>query len=134
MAQKSKNEMRLAINDMFSALDPYLLPQDEAAVFHRRIFDPLLVYQEHERKFAGVLAKSWIVVAPGVYEFEIRDDLTFHSGNKLSADDVVYTMNFFADPAVKVRFKPRFDWFKPVEKMGPNKVRIGKSRLVSRSL
>ena len=123
-AQKSKDEMRVAVNDMFNALDPYVLPHDEAGVFNRTMFEPLIIYLEREKKFAGVIAKSFSQPSPGVFEFEIKDDLKFHSGNPLSADDVVYTMAFFADPAVKVRFKPRFSWFKSIEKIGPNKVRI----------
>ena len=127
-AQKAKNEMRVAINDMFSVVDPYVFPADEAGTFNRIVFDSLINYVEREKKYVGAIAKSWKIVAPGVYEFEIRDDLKFHSGNSLSADDVVYTMNYFADPAVKIRFKPRFDWFKPVEKIGPNTIRITSKR------
>src|SRR3990172_9252508 len=100
-AQKSKDEMRVAVNDMFNALDPYVLPHDEAGVFNRTMFEPLIIYLEREKKFAGVIAKSFSQPSPGVFEFEIKDDLKFHSGNPLSADDVVYTMAFFADPAVK---------------------------------
>ncbi len=123
-AQKSKNEMRVAINDMFPVVDPYVFPQDEAGVFNRTVFDSLLYYEERSKKFVPGIAKSWTSPSPGVYEFEIRDDLTFHSGNKLTVDDVVYTLNFFADPKIKIRFKPRFDWFKTVEKLGPNKIRL----------
>ena len=85
-AQKSKDEMRVAVNDMFNALDPYVLPHDEAGVFNRTMFEPLIIYLEREKKFAGVIAKSFSQPSPGVFEFEIKDDLKFHSGNPLSAD------------------------------------------------
>jgi len=123
-AQKSKDELRFAINDMFPVADPYVFPLDEAGVVTRTIYSPLFAFQEKEKRFVGLIAKSWRVVSPGVYEFDLRDDVTFHSGNKLTADDVVYTLNFFADPQAKIRFKPRYDWFQPVEKLGPYKVRI----------
>ena len=123
-AQKSKDELRFAINDMFPVADPYVFPLDEAGVVTRTIYSPLFAFQEKEKKFVGLVAKSWRTVSPGVYEFDLRDDITFHSGNKLTADDVVYTLNFFADPQVKIRFKQRYDWFQPVEKLGPYKVRI----------
>ena len=123
-AQKSKDELRFAINDMFPVADPYVFPLDEAGVVTRTIYSPLFAFQEKEKRFVGLIAKSWRVVSPGVYEFELRDDVTFHSGNKLTADDVVYTLNFFADPQAKIRFKQRYDWFHPVEKLGPYKVRI----------
>jgi len=124
LAQKSKDELRFAINDMFPVADPYVFPLDEAGVVTRTIFSPLFAFQEKEKKFVGLIAKSWRTVEPGVYEFDIRDDITFHSGNKLTADDVVYTLNFFSDPQVKIRFKQRYAWFDPVEKLGPYKIRI----------
>ena len=124
LAQKSKDEMRVAINDMFNTVDPYVLPHDEGGSFNRTVYSPLIAYVEREKKYVPMIAKSWKVVEPGVYEFELRDDITFHSGNKLTADDIVHTFNFFADPAVKIRFKARYDWLQPVEKLGEHKVRI----------
>jgi len=123
-AQKSKNEMRVVINDMFPVLDPVVFPQDEAGTFQHAVYQSLLVYHEHEKKYMPMLAKSWKIVEPGVYEFDMRDDVTFHSGNKMTADDVVWTMNYFADPKLKVRFKARYDWPKSIEKLGEYKVRI----------
>ena len=124
LAQKSKDELRFAINDMFPVADPYVFPLDEAGVVTRTIYSPLFAYQEKEKRFVGLVAKAWRIVDPGVYEFDIRDDITFHSGNKLTADDVIYTLNFFADPQAKIRFKQRYDWFHPVEKLGEYKIRI----------
>ena len=123
-AQKAKDEMRLAINDMFPTVDPYVFPLDEAGVWYRILYQPLAAFTESDQKFVPAIAKSWTIPQPGVYEFELRDDIYFHSGNKLTADDVVYTLNFFADPKQKIRFKARYDWFKPVEKLGEYKVRI----------
>ena len=123
-AQKSKNEMRVVINDMFPVLDPIVFPQDEAGTFHHAVYQSLLAYEEHQKKYMPLLAKSWTIVQPGIYDFELRDDVTFHSGNKMTADDVVWTMMYFADPKLKVRFKARYDWVKSVEKLGDYKVRI----------
>ena len=123
-AQKSKDEMRVVINDMFPVLDPIVFPQDEAGTFHHAVYQSLIAYEEREKKYMPLLAKSWKIVQPGVYEFDLRDDVTFHSGNKFNADDVVYTMNYFADPKLKIRFKARYDWVKSVEKLGDYKVRV----------
>jgi peptide/nickel transport system substrate-binding protein len=95
-AQKSKNEMRVVINDMFPVLDPVVFPQDEAGTFQHAVYQALIAYEEHDKKYLPLLAKSWTIVQPGIYDFELRDDITFHSGNKMTADDVVYTMNYFA--------------------------------------
>ena len=44
------------------------------------------------------LAESWTVSDDGlVYTFHLRDDVTFHNGEKLTADDVVYTIDRMMD-------------------------------------
>lgn len=48
------------------------------------------------------LATSWTVSPDGkLYTFKIRDDVTFCDGRKMTADDVVYSLNRLADPATR---------------------------------
>ena len=70
-----------------------------------------------------VLAKSWKEVGPGSWEFELRQDVKFHNGNKFDADDVLATIAYVSAPKTRIRFKSRYDWAK-AEKLGPYKVRI----------
>jgi len=44
---------------------------------------------EHNDKLVGVLAKSWKRIDEKTLEFELRDNLTFHSGNTFTAADVL---------------------------------------------
>ena len=47
------------------------------------------------------LAKSWQISPDGrTYTFKLRDDVTFCSGKKLTADDVIYTFKRLQDPAI----------------------------------
>jgi peptide/nickel transport system substrate-binding protein len=71
-----------------------------------------------------VLAKSWKRVNETTLEFELRDDIKFHNGNKFDADDVIYTVNYVRDEKVSLTFKSRYTWVKDIEKLGPYKVRI----------
>ena len=122
-AQKSKDTLRIVINDMFGAIDPYNFPHDEAGSFYRTIYSNLLDFDEHKQKFVPSLAKSWKRVSQTVLEFDLRDDVTFHNGNKFDADDVVATLDWLRDEKTKIRFKDRYDWTIP-EKLGQYKVRI----------
>src|SRR3546814_10010540 len=108
---------------MFGSIDPYHFPHDEAGSFYRTIYQGLIEFDEYEGEFIPVLAKSWKRVSPTVLEFELRDDVTFHNGNKFTADDVVATIDYISDPKTRIRFKNRYDWAK-AEKPGPYKVRI----------
>ena len=48
------------------------------------------------------LAKSWEVSADGkTYTFKLRDDVSFCSGKKFTAEDVIYSFKRLKDPATK---------------------------------
>ncbi len=123
-AQKSQDTVRLAIQDMFAGLDSYEYPTSEASQFHRDIYESVIAYDSRTGKYVPVLAKSWTRVAPNEIEFELRDDVKFHSGNPLTADDAIYTWTFFADPAAKLRSPSRYNWVDKVEKLGPYKLKV----------
>jgi peptide/nickel transport system substrate-binding protein len=54
----------------------------------------------------------------------LRDDVTWQDGQKLDADDVVYTLGYLIDPKVNLRYKSNWTWIQSVEKLGPYKVRV----------
>jgi len=123
LAQKSKDTLRFAVNNPYALLSSYHLPTDEAALLYRDMYEPLIAFDEYNQKIVPQLAKSW-TVQPGVYEFDLKEGITFHNGNKFDADDVVATLKYVSDPATKLTFKNRYDWMKSIEKLGPYKVRI----------
>ena len=123
-AQKSKDTLRIAINDPFSTLDSYHFPQDEVGYFVRAMYGTLIGFNEHTGKFVPQLAKAWRRIDPTTLEFDLRDDVVFHSGNKFTSADVKTTIDYLRNPKVKIRFKQRYAWVKEVIPMGPHKVRI----------
>jgi len=53
-----------------------------------------LVFPQHDGSMAPHVATEWSVSNDNlVWDFTIRDGITFHSGNPLTAEDVAYTMN-----------------------------------------
>jgi peptide/nickel transport system substrate-binding protein len=131
-AQKAKDTLRLVTIDPFNSVDAYYTGGNEVAFLARELYGRIVVFDEYNGKFIPELAKSYERINPTTIDFEIRDDLTFHSGNKLSAEDVFYTLNWAIDPKVKLRNKERYTWVQKVEKLGPNKVRlIGKQPFAS---
>ena len=62
-----------------------------------------------------LLAKSWTVSEDGkTYTFKLRDDVTFCSGKKFTAKDVVYTVNRVIDKETKSPFYWRMGKVKEV--------------------
>ncbi len=51
------------------------------------------------------LAKSWTISEDGrTYTFKLRDDVSFCSGKKFTAEDVIYTFKRLKDPAIKAPY------------------------------
>jgi peptide/nickel transport system substrate-binding protein len=123
-AQKAADTMRVAINDPFSVLSTYQLPQNEAGTFYNRVYESLIAYDENKKQWVPQLAKSWTRVNPTTIEFDLNEKVRFHNGNTFDADDVVGTWAYLLDPKTKLRYKDRYDWVQKVEKLGPYKVRL----------
>src|SRR5436190_2906634 len=66
------------------------------------MFQDTLVAMDWDGKTAiPYLAKSWTVTPDGkLYTFKLRDDVTFCSGKKFTAEDVVYSFKRLKDPAM----------------------------------
>jgi peptide/nickel transport system substrate-binding protein len=131
VAQKSKDTLRLAINDPFSTVSSYCVPLDEVGYFTRGIYSTLISYDEYNQKFVPSLAKSWTRINPTTVEFELRDDITFHNGNKFDADDVIVTNEFLQDPKIQIQYKNRYFWVKKIEKLSPYKIRIESNEVMA---
>ncbi len=56
------------------------------------LYDPL-VFPDGEGVMQPHIAEDWTISEDGLeYVFELRDDITFHSGNQLTAEDVVFSV------------------------------------------
>lgn len=65
------------------------------------VFETLTQIDPKTSEPKAVLAKSWTLAPDGKsMDVKLRDDVTFHSGRKLTAADVVFTLDKAKDPAV----------------------------------
>jgi peptide/nickel transport system substrate-binding protein len=124
IAQKSKDTLRFPLSEAESGLDPYLLPGSFNNTWEPSVWDNLLGFDSKKVEFVPLIAKTWSQPDALTYEFELRDDLKWHDGEKVDADDVVYTMNYILDPKVNLRYKSNWAWLASVEKLGQYKVRL----------
>jgi len=66
------------------------------------------------------LAKSWEISPDGrTYTFKLRDDVTFCSGKKLTAEDVVYSFKRLKDPETRAPYAWRAGDIKDVRAADP---------------
>ena len=123
-AQKAKDTLRFPVPDPDAGIDTYSLPSSFGNMWGPSVYDMLLGFDPKTGQFVGHLAKGFKQIDPVTYEFDIRDDVKWHDGQAMDADDVVYTLSYLMDPKVNLRFKAYWTWIKSVEKLSAHKVRL----------
>ena len=88
------------------SLDPHEQLSGGTLQMSHMVFDPLVRYTQ-ELDFEPRLAESWERVDDTTFRFKLRQGVKFHSGNDLTADDVVWTFNRLKNsPDFKAIFEP----------------------------
>ncbi|MCD6075853.1 MAG: transporter substrate-binding protein, partial [Rhodospirillales bacterium] len=124
LAQKAKDTLRVPLSEPIAGLTIYLNSNVEMEYSVNAVQDTLIVFDEKENKFAPLLAKSWKRIDDRTVEFDLRDDVTWHDGEKFDSADVKNTLEWATDPEVKLRNKQYYDWIEKVDTLGPHKLRV----------
>lgn len=73
-----------------SGIDPHINQSSELGIVLRQVYDTLVYRDPQTKAFVPGLASSWTVSSDGLtYTFNLRDDVTFHDGEKFNAQAVV---------------------------------------------
>lgn len=96
----------------------------EGVVLARHIWDTLLYRDPDTGEYKGMIASDWRWVDDTTLDVTIREGLTFHNGDPLTADDVVFTFNYVQDPDAGIVTRQNTDWIASAEKLGDHEVRI----------
>lgn len=88
------------------SLDPHEQLSGGTMQMSHMVFDPLVRYTQ-DLDFEARLAEKWERVNETTFRFTLRKGVKFHSGNTLTADDVVWTFERLKDsPDFKAIFAP----------------------------
>jgi peptide/nickel transport system substrate-binding protein len=104
-------------------LDPHGQNDQPSARVRVQIYDTLVVQSEDLELVPG-LAESWEQVDDTTYEFVIREGVSFHNGDPLTAADVVYSLNRLRDPETAAPAAFLVDAIESVEATSDMVVRI----------
>ena len=118
-AEKATDTLRIVWRNAIPNVDYYYNPLRVGLIVAHHYLDTLVYRDPEDFKIKPQLAKSWKMLDDTTIEFELRDDVKFHHGDKFTADDVVYTINTVISPDSKVsvpaKLKPpkssRTKWF-----------------------
>ncbi|MGR6780134.1 ABC transporter substrate-binding protein [Moritella viscosa] len=74
------------------SLDPHEQLSGGTLQMSHMLFDPLVRFTK-DFDFEGRIAEKWERVNDTTFRFHLRKGVKFHSGNQLTADDVVWTFD-----------------------------------------
>ena len=80
-----------------SSLDPHVQWNPDSYFVYRNIFDNL-VTRDDKGEIVPQIATAWKNLSDTEIEFKIRDDVSFHDGQKLTPEDVVFSVKRIIDP------------------------------------
>ena len=109
-------------------LDAYFNTNRTGIWFARNVWDSLIYLDIDNGTYEPLLATSWSFPDETTLDLTLREGVVFHNGEPFDADDVVYTLNFVADPANGVVTRGNVDWIERAEKTGPFSVRVHMTR------
>ena len=120
---QGKDTLNVDLPQQPATLDPHLQWNTDSYTVYRNIFDNL-VTRNAQGDIVPQVATAWTYLTPTEIEFTIRDDITFHDGAKLTAEDVAYSVNRIIDPDLKSPQLSQFNTIDKAEVTAPDKVKI----------
>lgn len=119
----AKDRLTVDLVNEPSSLDPHVQWNPDSYYVYRNIFDNL-VARNNKGEIVPQIATSWKALSDTVVEFQIRSDVTFHNGQKLTAEDVVYSVQRITDPKFGSPQLGQFSKITKAEAAGANGVRL----------
>lgn len=124
LAAKKDNSIRFAAEQAPESIDPYFNNVRIGVIIGQHVWDTLIYRDPKTGEYKGQLAQSWKWLDDRTLEVDLKRGIRFHNGEEFNADDVVYTLNFVADPQNKVVTQSNVNWIEKAEKVDSHKVRI----------
>lgn len=111
-AADEEKVLRIGISQEPANLNPVLIAGVYGEALAGNIFDTLVSLKEDSADPQPLLATDWEISDDGrTYTFNLREDVTFHNGEALTAEDVQFTLEQIMDPD---NASPSIEFFEPV--------------------
>lgn len=125
VAQSAADKTELVIDLAADAatLDPQLQWDTDSYSVYRNIFDNL-VTRDQSGKIVPQVATAWHYTNDTTLVFDLRDDIAFQDGSKLTPEDVAFSVQRITDLAFKSPQLSQFDQIASAEVSGPHQVTL----------
>lgn len=123
-AGKANDTLVYASDSEVDNVSPYHNSLREGVILSHMAWDTLLYRDNKTGAIKPQLASAWKWESPTALVLDLRQDVTFHNGDKFSADDVVFTFTYALSPEAKIISRQSVEWIRSVEKLDDYKVRL----------
>ena len=123
-AGKANDTLVYASDNEVENVSPYHNNMREGVILANMAWDTLIHRDLKTGEYKPQLATAWKWESPTALLVTLRPGVTFHNGDKFSADDVVFTFNTVTGPDAKIATRQNTDWIKDVVKLSETQVRI----------
>ncbi|MDR6491541.1 peptide/nickel transport system substrate-binding protein [Paraburkholderia terricola] len=123
-AGKSNDTLIYASDSEPENISPYHNNLREGVIVAHMVWDTLVYRAPATGSYKPELATAWKWESPTALLVDLRRDVSFQNGDKFTADDVVFTLNYVVSPDSKVVTRQNTDWIRSAEKVGDYQVRI----------
>jgi peptide/nickel transport system substrate-binding protein len=125
LAHAQNLSLRVANQGDVLSLDPHSLNEAVQLSFLNNVFESL-VTRDKQLRVGPSLATAWRLKSPTVWQFDLRQGVTFHDGAAFGADDVVFSLDRARGEGSDVR--SQLATLKEVRKTGPYQVEVETTR------
>ncbi len=128
IAGKRDGLVRFAYDQAPENIDPFFNNVRIGVIIGQHVWDTLVYRDPNTGEYKGQLATAWRQIDDKTIEFDLRQGVKFHNGEEFDADDVVYTLNFVANPENMSVTQQNVNWIERAEKLDRYKVLIRTKR------
>lgn len=91
---QSEGRVSVAITETISGFNPYADPVVLMSSVWCQIYGCITRYDFAEGRFVPFLAETVEAIEPTVWKITLRPDLTRHDGSRVTADDILHSLNY----------------------------------------
>ncbi len=121
---RSGGELTFGVTTEPVCFNPQRSEQQNSFILIRNFVDSLIA-KNADGRFLPWLATEWTVSPDGkTYDFKLREDVTFHDGERLDAEAVKFNLDFVKDPANTNSAGQLLQFYEKSEVVSPTEIRI----------
>ena len=118
----SKDTMKMGMSAEPTSTDPAQSKDLVTWMFVMQSYDTLIKFDYPTKTYVPALASDWVVNDDSTEVlFTIRDDITFHNGDPMTIEDVMFSLNRALESSFTAQINGSIDRF---EQVGDNQVKL----------